>query len=72
MKYLYKCEGCEHKEEFEFSMQEDQPKRILCPICKELKMRRVWSNCKNIVIPFQWNKDSYKFDKRPREKRKYK
>jgi len=52
-----------------FPMYEEHPTEIV----EEGKVyRRVFTAGVSVHIPFQWGQDSYKFDKRPRKKRKYK
>jgi len=57
MLYSYKCIECEYEVDFEFKITEDLPKKIKCPNCNKKSMKRVWANCKNIIVPFQWGQE---------------
>ena len=70
MIYTYKCDECNYIEDFEYGVNEEKPKRNKCPCCKEMSMHRIFDSAA-IHIPFQWTKDQFRFDKRPRQNRKY-
>lgn len=71
MIYEYQCTECGFVDEKDFDPNEDRPLTITCSECNTHTMNRVFGNTV-IHVPFQWTKDTYKFDKRPREKRRFK
>lgn len=70
MTYLYMCDDCGETRELNLDMNDKQPKRLKCPKCKTMIMHRVFDSF--IKVPFGWHDKTYDFEKRPREKRKYK
>jgi putative FmdB family regulatory protein len=64
--YEYKCKECGSVTTRMMSMEEKHPIWIKCRHCKKLTMKRVLGGA--IHIPFQWNEDTMRFDKRPHRK----
>lgn len=49
--YDYICDNCKHKEDLFFAGDEEKPKRVKCPECGKIQLRRNWSN-KDVPIHF--------------------
>lgn len=71
MRYEYKNDETGQVIEVEFSMEEEKPAEIERD---GIVYRRVWPFESGVAVkvPYGFTDDSFRFDKRPREKRKYK
>ena len=68
--YEYVCSSCGYVADIEMGMMDDKPKDVECPHCHKNTFNRNYQAA--IIVPFQWTKDQFRFDKRDRNLRKYK
>jgi len=68
--YSRRCSKCGYEADLMFNMEDERPKDAECPQCHEKAFNRSFKSSA-IIVPFQWTKDQFRFDKRDRSLRKY-